>query len=398
MFLALVIHESSNGGTWVHFDFVNIEIKGFRETISVLLYGLVMPTVLVIPAEMSSTKTKYLEIIKHLGAFAWMGSMLLTLAACSSSRTLSTVKEEGFSFALIGDMPYAERDSVKFGQLVQDINSDQAVEWVLHVGDIKTGNTSCSDAYLEGRFLMFQQFEDPFIFIPGDNEWTDCHRRDAGQFKPLSRLRKLRALFYPEPGLSLGQRTMPLETQASTPGYEEFPEHVRWVRDDIVFVGLHIVGSSNGMAPFTGRTTDDDAESRRRMEAAIQWMREGFEVASALQSPGIFVMIHANPGFPAYQIPGAPAFKSFRDALEQETIRFGQPVLLAHGDSHYFRIDKPLVGTASQRRIENFTRVETFGAGDIHWIRVSVDPSDVNVFSLRQEIVPGNIESHVSPN
>ena len=32
----------------------------------------------------------------------------------------------------------------------------------------------------------------------------------------------------------------------------------------------------------------------------------------------------------------------FLQALEQEVVRFGRPVALAHGDSHYFRVDKPL--------------------------------------------------------
>jgi hypothetical protein len=35
-------------------------------------------------------------------------------------------------------------------------------------------------------------------------------------------------------------------------------------------------------------------------------------------------------------------------------------VVAVHGDSHYPRIDKPLLD-ADGRRVQNFTRVETFG-------------------------------------
>jgi len=35
-------------------------------------------------------------------------------------------------------------------------------------------------------------------------------------------------------------------------------------------------------------------------------------------------------------------------------------VAYVHGDSHYFRVDKPFLD-AKGRRLENFTRVETFG-------------------------------------
>jgi hypothetical protein len=65
-----------------------------------------------------------------------------------------------------------------------------------------------------------------------------------------------------------------------------------------------------------------------------------------------------------------------------------------HGDSHLFRIDKPLVGSRSRRIIENFTRVETVGFPDTHWVRARVDPGDPNVFSFRQEVVTENLVKH----
>lgn len=66
-----------------------------------------------------------------------------------------------------------------------------------------------------------------------------------------------------------------------------------------------------------------------------------------------------------------------------------------HGDSHYFRIDKPLLD-AQGRRLENFTRVETFGnnpangTNDVQWVKVIVDPHSREVFSYVPMIVPGN--------
>jgi len=66
-----------------------------------------------------------------------------------------------------------------------------------------------------------------------------------------------------------------------------------------------------------------------------------------------------------------------------------------HGDSHYFRIDKPLLD-AQGRRLENFTRVETFGnnaangLNDVQWLKVFVDPRSREVFSYQPQIVPGN--------
>ena len=83
-------------------------------------------------------------------------------------------------------------------------------------------------------------------------------------------------------------------------------------------------------------------------------------------------------------------------ALERETVAFDKPVVLVHGDTHYFRIDKPLFGATSKRILEHFTRVETFGAPDGHWVRGSVDPDDPQVFGFKPEIVQKNVVKHGS--
>ena len=81
--------------------------------------------------------------------------------------------------------------------------------------------------------------------------------------------------------------------------------------------------------------------------------------------------------------------------LRNDTIAFQKPVVLVYGDSHYFRIDKPLLD-AQGRRLENFTRVETFGdnaangLNDVHWVKVLVDPSSRDVFAFQPQIVPAN--------
>jgi hypothetical protein len=72
-----------------------------------------------------------------------------------------------------------------------------------------------------------------------------------------------------------------------------------------------------------------------------------------------------------------------------------RPVVVVHGDSHYFRIDKPLQNEQGQR-IENFTRLETPGDNaqndnnDVHWVKVTVDPDSREVFAFQPQVVPGN--------
>jgi hypothetical protein len=83
--------------------------------------------------------------------------------------------------------------------------------------------------------------------------------------------------------------------------------------------------------------------------------------------------------------------------LERETLAFDKPVVLVHGDTHYFRIDKPLYSATSKRMIEHFTRVETFGAPNVHWLRAIVDPNDPQVFMFKPEMVQKNLVTHGAP-
>lgn len=69
--------------------------------------------------------------------------------------------------------------------------------------------------------------------------------------------------------------------------------------------------------------------------------------------------------------------------------------------------DKPLLD-ASGRRIENFTRVETFGdhtfasnpswdTNDVNWVKALVDTKSRDVFSFQTQIVPANRVAVPSP-
>ena len=76
-------------------------------------------------------------------------------------------------------------------------------------------------------------------------------------------------------------------------------------------------------------------------------------------------------------------------------VAFRKPVAYVHGDSHYFRTDRPFLDSLG-RRLENFTRVETFGDNqandnnDVNWLKVFVNPRSREVFSYQAQIVPAN--------
>ena len=80
--------------------------------------------------------------------------------------------------------------------------------------------------------------------------------------------------------------------------------------------------------------------------------------------------------------------------LAEELESYERPVAFLHGDTHTFRIDQPLFSKKTNRRFENFTRVETFGDPETHWVRVTVDPADPQLFRFNAEIIPENVVNH----
>ena len=334
-------------------------------------------------------------MMQRLNDSKWIFIALSLLqSACSSMPGAEQpVADQRYSFALIGDTPYGAppaSDFPPFERLVTAINKQSDLLWVVHTGDMKSSAEDCSNELFRDRLERFSRFKQPFIYTPGDNEWTDCHKVNAGEYEPLERLHRLRELFFAEPGSTVGRQ---VESQSFTPGYETFVENLRWSQGGVIFTTLHVVGSQNGLAPFDPqsfiqRSEADRIEVKQRIAAALAWIEATFEQANRDKAPAVFLVMHANPALEAdHNLPSAEALKASRDgfqeileSLERHTQAYAKPVVLAHGDSHYFRIDKPRL--AGNRSLPNFTRVENFGAGAaaLHWVKVTVDPTAFNPF------------------
>lgn len=346
---------------------------------------------------------------------------LMTLAfyfsLFSFTHMASASDQASLEFALIGDMPYNASQKKEFARLMNDINNED-LAFVIHNGDFwfdgiawkdnSKGLPPCADETFKDRLELTSKSKHPYVLTPGDNDWTDCHRAKPVAFDPINRLNKLRKMFF-NGNDSLGQRKMHLTRQSNNPKYRKFPENVRWNFGGVQFVTLHMTGSNNNL----GRTPEMNEEYKERNAANLSWMKEAFKLAKNSGSRAIMIISQANPQFEnnwsgklrkRYLLGGlgikpnsdkrSTGFDDFLSALEKETLAFKKPVVFVHGDTHTFRIDKPLTGTKSQRMIENFTRVETFGFKNTHWIRAIISPSDPNVFQFRQEIVKENIAKH----
>lgn len=325
---------------------------------------------------------------------------------CASALPAWAGYEEGrssASFALLGDVPYGAAEEPKFDRVVDAINASKAVRLVVHTGDVKQGSERCDNDVYARRFAQYQRFAKAFVITPGDNDWTDCHRTNNGNYLPTERLTRFRQVFYPVPGQSTGQRPVALTTQSGHPAWPEFVENTLWRFAGTTMGTVHVVGSNNNLDPwnqidpsdsFAAPRPDRLSEFNRREAAALAWIDTVFDTAIADGSAGVMIAMQANP---AFELPATSqqrqGFNRILERLGQRAEAFGRPVLLAHGDSHYFRLDQPLirpVAGGGAAALENLMRVENFGSPQVHWVEVQVNPRDPQVFRVVPHIIQAN--------
>jgi hypothetical protein len=297
---------------------------------------------------------------------------------------------DAYTIAVIGDTPYGAAKLAEFPTLVDKINTDPDVRLVAHLGDIKAGkNAPCTNAYFATVRALFDRFADPFVYTPGDNEWTDCHvaTKNNGLYTPTERLQKVRELFFPVAGRTLGQHAMRVLTQADDPANSAYVENARFRKSRVVFTTLNITGSNNDGVSW-GATLPADAaaypsqadERASRARANEAWLRDAFATATRTRAAGVVLLFQADMWDTA-----EPSLTGY-DALVQQigtlAARYGKPVLLLEGDSHVFRVDNPFAVSSPLHALhprtpvaDNVTRIVIEGsdAGRTEYLRLTID-------------------------
>ncbi len=248
-----------------------------------------------------------------------------------------------FDVALIGDTGYdADQDKVLF-EIRSDIG-EEGPDFTIHVGDIwSEADGECREEDYQRVHDVFEGFDAPLVYTPGDNEWADC---PGSSSKALETIRRI---FF-STNETLGRRRMTVERQ---PG---MPENARFTRSGVVFATINEPGP--------------DGRSGTHRDLNIEWLNAAFDHAEASGAPAVVVAWQDNP----FEPDGGRLLET----LEDRTETFGKPVTLVHGDTHHHELDHPWG--------DNFTRVEVEGdSSSGEWMRMTVDPSSPEVFRFHRE-------------
>jgi hypothetical protein len=391
------------------------------------------------------------SFLRRLSASAAFTALAMSGAAMAGNdKPLQVGPPVPMTLAVYGDAPYAASpgDTTLFDKtpaFINLVNSDTAVQLVLHVGDIHSGKQICTQAYDQSIFDLWTHFNAPMVYTPGDNEWTDCHKatEGGGAFNkvtgnidfvsagggttpgtisdngnvslntagavcldfacgnPLSNLELVRGMFYPNPGFSLGGQRKPLLSQAAAadPAYPtdaNYVENVMWSDSRVLFVTINLPGGSNNnednwyLTP--AQTSAQAQEVVERTGADLRWLDLAFAQADKLHSEAVLIGLQAD----MWDLADVPAHEAGYEAIvasiAQHTLAFGKPVLLINGDSHIYLSDNPLAMPAQNTAnpANSWARHPYYNVPNFHRIVVNGGTTlPLHLEYLRLTITPG---------
>ena len=345
-----------------------------------------------------------------------------TPALAGNGSPANTASANVLTLAVYGDAPYGTTptDTAEFQAtpaFIASVNADPAVDLVVHVGDIHSGKQYCTEAYNRGVYDLWTAFKDPLVYTPGDNEWSDCHKKGEGGGvwnatthvidyvkdaslqpvdyaggDPIANLALVRSIFYPRPGYTLGGRSKEVFSQAryfdvaNHPTDGNYVENVLWTQSKVVLVTLNVPGGSNNDQDiWYGAPTASaaqTAETAERTGADLRWLDQAFALAQGdPEVQAVLIVTQADMWDPEKGIAHQAGYEPLVQAIAAHTTAFGKPVLLLNGDSHAYRSDNPLSASDPLHYmhpaydVPNFHRVVVHGSTfPLEWMRLTVDP------------------------
>lgn len=241
------------------------------------------------------------------------------------------------SFWAIADVPYSVRDRLILNRQMQTLESN--VDFLVHLGDIKSEKTLCGQTVLNQADTLLRQSPVPVFIIVGDNEYNDC----TG--------------IAPSVALNLWRKTFTrFDAKYWTHDFNvkqlpNRPEVFSFVNKQTLFIGLNVIGGS----------VHDKNEWDARHADQVAWVKTVMtEKKNEIHSVVLFG--HVDPGR-----KHATFFVPLTAFLNEEFPR-NIPVLYICGDAHEWAYNPGFLG------VDNWLRVRLTGGVAEPVVKITVDP------------------------
>ena len=272
-----------------------------------------------------------------------------------------------YSFVVMGDVPYDQAEWPQFTKLIDAINTlTPQPRFVVHVGDVRNGNETCSRGYLERIRNEFQRLKAPWTYTPGDNEWVDCQLTSEPDV--YYDLADVRDVFFADPKVLRNFQRLPEWRTQGAP-----IENQRWEEPGVVFVTTHLV---SWQLAFTNPTDQRGIDQLRLAQreffvrgiAARRWIEAAARVPDSASHR--MIIVFAQIGVPGCKPPGQPGTEPCSPTARADngtvgigssdgffndwnTVASGSELtyLFVHGDYHAYQKIAPMYGQNGARNL-----------------------------------------------
>ena len=228
--------------------------------------------------------------------------------AAFSPATEVVAQNQTLIFSATGDIPYGSSEVPILQQQIRDHNLYSPSEFLVHVGDIKSASSSCSESAYKNVAGYLAALRVPTYIIPGDNEWNNCSN--------LSQ-----AWSYWEKHFTDFEKKF-----CGTPTTQhQAVRHENWafVTKGVLCIGINLVAPSSSLS---------QSQMNTRLQQDADWVSQQLrDKAGSVRSAVLFS--HDGPEDSRQSL----FYNQFRTAVAT----FAKPVLLVHGDDHSWKLDRP---------------------------------------------------------
>ncbi|MGF6772890.1 hypothetical protein P3T18_005384 [Paraburkholderia sp. GAS199] len=337
----------------------------------------------------------------------------ISLGVFASATTAAHAASTQYAFAVIANTMQSSADEPSAQRLIEAINRDRDVSFIVYDGNLKGAKEACRDTLYERRQALLETARTALFFIPGQHDWADCGTTEAGGFDPVERLDLLRQMFFTDAS-SMGQNPLPLTRESEVSRFHPYRENVRWQVGDTVFVGLNAPSPNNHYLTAGGR----NGEFEDRVIANAFWLEHAAEYAKRRDARAIVVFIQGDFDPERYERPDRFAwlrfarntrrdgFLEFKRSLVKLAQIFRGPVLVIHCDderaSAGFTIDQPLRNDKGVL-VTNLTRVALAPHDRLNqWIEIEADlgrkpPFRVSIRDVPKQMPMPGAPSSITP-
>ena len=232
-------------------------------------------------------------------------SLLFGLAAFALA-TPAWSQGRPIDFSVISDVPYSAAEESDLIQHVADHNLFSTSDFLVHLGDLKPDELGCAESHYATAASILGDLAVPAFVVPGDNEWVDCDDQVLGWSWWNAYFLRFEQNFCGAPTV---------EAQIVR------PENFAFVRDGVLFIGIHHVGGIN----------QDPVEQAARLQDDSDWVSQQLQAKVGVVRAAV-VFAHESP-----------LVEPFESAFRTAVATFSKPVAYIHGDNRDWKLNHPFL-------------------------------------------------------